>query len=262
MKLLFLFIGCLFCCSSSAFAQQDTVFNQKNAKGQKIGWWKKTYPDSTLQYVAFFENDKPVGVVKRYSKKGKIKSILNYLPNSNFVDAQLFSSDGVLLAKGRYVNSMKVGDWMVLYPNGKVRSVESFKNNLKDGKANGFYPNGSTMFKYQYSKGYRVGVAFQYYDNGTLMEEMTYTQDGKPTGPYRAYYDNNAKRIVGTYVNGDKVGEWVTYNLDGSVCSKVAYLNGYPVITNEMVKKETEMVNSFQKMKGKYDEPTENDLLK
>jgi Uncharacterized protein conserved in bacteria len=261
-KALFFLASCFLCCAISASAQQDTVFNQKNAKGQKVGWWKKTYEDSTIQYIAFFENDKPVGVVKRYSKTGKIKSILNYLPNSNVVDAQLFNANGILLAKGRYENSIKVGEWTTFYPDGKTMYVDNYKNNLKEGKSNGYYQNGAVMFKCQYANGYRVGVALQYYSNGTLMEELTYNQVGKPVGPYRAYYDNNTKRIVGSYINGDKEGEWLTYNQDGAVFSKVQYKSGYPTITDDMVKKETEMINSFHKMKGKYQEPTENDLLR
>lgn len=262
MKAILFLVGCFLCCAMTVSAQQDTVFNQKNARGQKMGWWKKTYEDSTIQYIAYFENDKPVGVVKRYSKKGKVKSILNYLPNTNVVDAQLFNADGILLAKGKYENSKKFGEWITYYPEGQTMYVENYKNNLKDGKSNGYYQNGVMMFKYQYVSGCRVGVGLQYYSNGTLMEELTYNQEGKPVGPYRAYYDNNAKRIVGLYVNGDKEGEWLTFNLDGTICSKVIYKNGYPTITDDMVKKETEMINSFHKMKGKYKEPTENDLLR
>ncbi len=262
MKFIFFLVGCFLCCAMSVSAQQDTVFNQKNAKGQKIGWWKKTYEDSTIQYIAFFENDKPVGVVKRYSKNGKIKSILNYVPNSNIVDAQLFNADGILLAKGKYENSKKVGEWITFYSDGEIMYVDNYKNNLKEGKSNGYYKNGAVMFKYQYANGCRVGVALQYYSNGTLMEELTYNQVGKPVGPYRAYYDNNAKRIVGLYVNGDKEGEWITFNQGGTVFSKVFYKNGYPTITDDMVKKETEMLNSFRKMKGQLQEPTEGDFLR
>jgi antitoxin component YwqK of YwqJK toxin-antitoxin module len=262
MKAIHLLVGCLFFCSMSVSAQQDTVFNQKNVKGQKMGWWKKTYEDSTIQYIAFFENDKPVGVVKRYSKNGKIKSILSYQPNSNVVSAQLFRGNGVLLAKGKYENSNKIGEWITLYPEGKTQYVDCYRSGVKDGQSIGFYQNGTVMFKYQYVNGCRVGIGQQYYDNETLMEEITYNQQGKPIGLYHAFYDNNAKRIVGAYVNGDKEGDWITYNQDGTVYSKVAYKNGYPTVTDEMVKKETEMVNSFLKMKGKYKEPSENDILR
>ncbi|WP_320053849.1 toxin-antitoxin system YwqK family antitoxin [uncultured Acetobacteroides sp.] len=262
MKAILFLVSCFLCCAMTVSAQQDTVFNQKNARGQKMGWWKKTYEDSTIQYVAYFENDKPVGLVKRYSKRGKIKSILNYLPNSSVVEAQLFNADGILLAKGKYEKNKKEGQWITYYPDGQTMYVENYKNNLKDGKANGYYPNKAVMYKYQYTNGRRVGAAVQYYSNGTLMEELTYSQDGKLIGPYRGYYDNNAKRIVGTYVNGEKDGEWITYSQDGAVFSKVTYHNGYPTITDEMVKKETEMLNSFNKMKGKLKEPTEEDLLR
>jgi|APDOM4702015248_1054824.scaffolds.fasta_scaffold43538_1 antitoxin component YwqK of YwqJK toxin-antitoxin module len=258
LLLVFLFVGAVNCVD----AQQDTVFNQQNGKGQKVGWWKKYYEDGTLQYVAKFENDKPVGTVKRYGKNGKLKSILTYRQGTDISDAQLFSAEGFLLAKGTYIGNKKDGEWQTYRADGSVIYIESYKNGLKEGRCNGYYRDGKPMFKYTYSKGYRVGSAVQYYPNGTLMEEMTYDQQGRPIGQYRAYYDNNAKRIVGNYVNGDKEGAWITYQQDGKEFSKVTYTNGYPAISDDMVKKETEMVNSFLKMKGKFQEPTESDFLK
>jgi len=50
------------------------------------------------------------------------------------------------------------------------------------------------------------------------------------------------------------------YNEDGSVFSRVMYKNGYPEITDDMVKKETEMLRTYSKMKGKIEEPSEANI--
>ena len=39
----------------------------------------------------------------------------------------------------------------------------------------------------------------------------------KAEGPWASYYDNGNKKIEGQFKNGREVGEWVYYNLDGSI---------------------------------------------
>ena len=90
--------------TTSLFAQNDTVFNQENDKGQKIGYWKKTIND-TLVYKGYFENGYPVGEMIRYYFDGEhIRAKLVYSNNGKDAEAIIFHFNGNIMSKGKYMN--------------------------------------------------------------------------------------------------------------------------------------------------------------
>ena len=52
--------------------------NVTDEDGLKQGKWTKVYPNGTMAYEVYFENDKPVGEYKRYHENGKLSSVLTY----------------------------------------------------------------------------------------------------------------------------------------------------------------------------------------
>ena len=56
----------------------DTIWNQLDPSGKKYGWWKKYYPDGTLMYKGFFNNDSPRGMLIRYFENGKKKALMEF----------------------------------------------------------------------------------------------------------------------------------------------------------------------------------------
>ncbi|MDA7804300.1 hypothetical protein N8987_07005, partial [Crocinitomix sp.] len=94
-----LFIG--FILSTTAFAQ----VNQKDSKGRKQGVWKKPYENSTaFVYVGQFKDDIPVGQFTYYYESGKVKIIMNYLPDGKTSYAQMYHETGYMMARGKYLN--------------------------------------------------------------------------------------------------------------------------------------------------------------
>jgi len=64
--------------------------------------------------------------------------------------------------------------------------------------------------------GFYTGVTVTYYENGDKESEKTFAF-GKPNGPYRFYYPGGKLQIEGQYLKGNKSGEWIHYNTDGTV---------------------------------------------
>ena len=113
---------------------QDTVFNQLNSMGQKTGYWKKYYENGKLRYEGCFENDQPVGLMKKYYKGGLPQSTLQFRPDSKTVHAKLFYENGKIAAEGNYVNNKKDSTWLFYsFYNGRLAIMEDYLNGEKDG---------------------------------------------------------------------------------------------------------------------------------
>jgi antitoxin component YwqK of YwqJK toxin-antitoxin module len=64
--------------------------------------------------------------------------------------------------------------------------------------------------------GRRVGEWKKFAPNGNLIELYRYDEEGKFTGVYNSFYeDNGAKEIVGKFVSGNKHGLWECFYEDG-----------------------------------------------
>ena len=62
--------------SQTIGSQSDTVFNQTDKQGHKQGYWKVKYDNGPLKYSAFFKDDKPLGLMKRYFEDGTLKAVM------------------------------------------------------------------------------------------------------------------------------------------------------------------------------------------
>ena len=99
-----LFLILLF--ATSANAQKYNVFkgdtiNRTDAKGLKQGLWKKYYSNDVLFSEGVYIDGKHSGTFKTFYKSGKPQSILKFRGLTEINDAEIFSEDSGLMAKGK-----------------------------------------------------------------------------------------------------------------------------------------------------------------
>jgi len=131
--------------SSLSFAQTNNNLNQTDEKGQKQGYWKKYYNNGNIQYEGEFKNNKPVGVMKRYSPQGYLKAELKYIENSQKIYAKFFYPNQNIEAEGLYIGKLKDSIWQFYTEDNYLINKVSFKLDKKHGLEEKFY----LVVKYQ-----------------------------------------------------------------------------------------------------------------
>jgi hypothetical protein len=207
--------------------------NQTDAKGKKQGPWRKSYPNSSvLVYEGTFKDDRPVGTFTYYFESGAKKAIIEHGLKGGKSAVLLFFENGQLLSDGFYHLEKKDSLWYNYAPSGELISAENYKNDLLHGKAVYYYKEGQVLEhklqverKVNYQAGKLHGVYQAYFYNGKLKQEGTF-EKGLKQGIWTEY--NSAGQKVATMkYDKDLLHGWLyTFNKDGSLLSKVLYLDG------------------------------------
>src|ERR1035437_3386097 len=129
-------------CNLQSFAQPgDTIFNQTDKQGLKQGFWKVKYPNGLVKYSAYFKNDKPAGLMKRYFEDGTIKAVMVFDATGIKAKTKLYYQDGPLAAEGNYVNSLKDSTWNYYsYYTKTLSNRENYVKGKKNGLSVSYYP--------------------------------------------------------------------------------------------------------------------------
>lgn len=242
-------------CVGYTFAQVDTAFNQIDAKGLKQGHWQKKYPNGKFAYKALFVDNKPLGLLVRFHENGNKMAEINYSDDGTAF-AQLFSSQGALIAEGSYRGeNTKHGLWKY-YRGGKLVMDEVYDNGRLHGLQQLYYPGGELYERKQFKNGELEGLYEQIDVRGKLVFEIMY-KAGMQNGSVRYFYDNGQLRIEGRYEKGLRVDEWTFYEQNGNVERKTTYTNGVPADKDEVDKKNSDYLKQMESQKGQFVEPEE-----
>lgn len=216
----------LFCINGLVVhSQNDTVFNQVNEKGQKIGFWKKTIND-TLVFEGYFENGYPLGEMKRYYYDGKnIRAKLVYSNQGKNAEALIYHYNGNLMSEGKYVNQQKQGHWKFYDYYGNIISEVDFVNDKKNGKEITYYPDSTIAEEGYWKMGIEDGKWKTYYTDGKT-KRITTLKDGKMDGLMLLYYPNGVVNLSGMYKNNLKHGKWLWFDEKGLKIQEEDYENG------------------------------------
>jgi antitoxin component YwqK of YwqJK toxin-antitoxin module len=171
-----------------ATVNQDDKVNQKSADGKKQGKW------------IYLGKDRPE---EGYPANGKIEEG-PYVDDRKEGTWIKYHNDGVTpKLKGEFHNNRPDGEYVKLYPNGKVKEAGTFSKNLykdslkrfhengvveyeakfnetgkEQGKVKYYYPNGQVEFEYESSNGVPTGKAVRYFENGDIKEILFYDESG------------------------------------------------------------------------------------
>lgn len=92
-----------------------------------------------------------------------------------------------------------------------------------------YFDNGNVRLSYYLKKSKKVGKETFYYPTGEVNKERYYV-DGIMQGPFKIYFKNKKLYIQGQYKDGQYWGEYVVYNIDGTIRSKI---DGSQVLNNK-----------------------------
>ena len=98
-------------------------------------------------------------------------------------------------------------------------------NGQRHGLWRGYHENNNLKYEGQFFHGLEFGV-FQYYDyNQNLVIKLNYVDTGI-TSYAQIYYPDLSLKGEGKYVNKEKTGFWISYDLNGRKISSEYYVNG------------------------------------
>jgi antitoxin component YwqK of YwqJK toxin-antitoxin module len=141
-------------------------------------------------------------------------------------DATVLATDFESLPKDvqqqKMQNVTKDGKWSYYFLNGNISAEEHYNNGLMTGVWKGFYDNG----KLNYEIDFATGKAVYYYENGNKQSEGKMLPGMVKDGKWTGWFENGTVNYDGTYVNGQKDGDWNFYNLQGKHTDIQTFSNG------------------------------------
>lgn len=203
--------------------------NQMDAKGERHGLWKKTFPNSEqLRYEGNFEHGKEIGEFKFYCEKCKDQPavVKNFTSDDDLADVKYFTPKGKLVSEGKMKGKDRIGEWVYYHKDfEEVMTREFYSNGKLDGIVTTYYPNGKITEEITYKNGLQDGPNNYYSYEGVLLKKLL-NKDDKLHGP-AFYYDSNGKIILeGFYKNGRKDSLWKEYE-DGKLVSEESFPKKY-----------------------------------
>ncbi len=216
--------------ATSASAQKYNVFkgdtiNRTDVKGLKQGIWKKYYSNDVLFSEGVYKDGKHTGTFNTYYKSGKRQSILKFRGTSEINDAEIFSEDSGLMAKGKYIDRIKDSLWVYYDRMGKKSSEEFYIKGKKEGTWKLYYPNGKISRSVVYKKDVENGVYKEFFMDGTPKVEGV-MKNGGFEGVLTIYHPTGKVWQKGLYKNGLKEGKWPRYLENGELEREEIYKAG------------------------------------
>ena len=250
---LIVFCVLLFGCASASTS--DTVFNQTDAKGQRIGFWSRYYRNGKRAYLAEFRNGRLVGRMIRYDELGNKRVSVYHRGDGHKSFAELYSPDGKVVARGVYYDQKKDSIWLYYGSQGQVVEIERWVRGLKDGEQLKYSDEGLVAERQRWRNGKQNGAQELYYASGVLRMKW-HVVDDVEDGEMVYYFSGGGKRMAGKYVAGKREGYWTVWDLDGRIEEQTEYRNGIAVNAAAQARIQDSIMESLFRNAGKIPEPS------
>ncbi|MEX0980903.1 MAG: toxin-antitoxin system YwqK family antitoxin [Bacteroidales bacterium] len=228
--------------------------NAFDENGDRTGPWKGVYPDGTLWYKGEFASGRPVGLMKRYDEEGNLSTIMNFYSESDRCFAEMYSKNGLVIAKGIYESQKKDSTWIYLGSDGNIRMVENYEMGRLDGPVEYYYPSGNLSQRLHYRSGKKEGPWIKFFENSDTMTVASYTI-GMLHGDYFSYYPGGKISISGKYHNDLKDGNWSYFSEKGELVSVIKYDKGEVLNPDELEKSYERFIKTIEENEGNIPDP-------
>ena len=121
-------------------------------------------------------------------------------------------------------NGRKQGYWVKKHANGNTKYKGQFKDDLPYGKFKYFDPDGTIITILEYTSP-DSAIATHFHSNSKKAAFGYYVNKQKE-GVWRFYDRTGVLASKETYNVGKKNGEYIVYNLDGSISRSTSFVNG------------------------------------
>lgn len=205
------------------------------------GTWTSYYPNGQVEAVREMRDGKVWGAVTEYYQNGTVREkftqidgklqgqFLRYHPNGdlelscfykdNLLDGtvtQYYESGNHIRSVQQYQAGKREGSNILYYRDGTIHGSFGFNNDKMEGDRVCYYPNGRLQEEILFTKSDRRSsyIVKFYYENGQLSE--TYGLINRlMEGTYLSYYEDGSLRRKGQFANGERVGDWFSYDREG-----------------------------------------------
>lgn len=194
------------------------------------------HPNGQPSIIATYYKDKPEGIRREFDADGKIikgyvfqNGWLRYegITDMNGLRQGLWKEyyqTGELLSKGKYKNSVPVGEWKFYFQDKSIEIVGDYdQKGRKVGEWIWFYPSGDTMIVAHYEDGEYDGEYIEYDEEGIPIVKGEYVA-GLEEGTWT--YRNGESREYGKYDGGKRTGLWTTTFDNDKPAFKIHYDDG------------------------------------
>ncbi|MFL5753459.1 MAG: toxin-antitoxin system YwqK family antitoxin [Bacteroidia bacterium] len=212
---------------TTAITAQTSGENKIDAAGKKQGYWIKMDPKTGKKaYEGNFKNDKPQGVFKYYHVgMDSLRTRMDFRQDGKIAYATMYTMEGKLQAKGKYIDEKKDSTWTYYDDQGKLLTMENYTDGKKNGKSIVYYQNGNVSEERIYKMDVQDGPFKSYYDDKKVKAEGTY-QNGILVGKNAFYFPSGTAAAIGNYDKGVKKGVWIYNKPDGKFDSREIWVNG------------------------------------
>lgn len=245
----------------------DTTEKINYLENQKNGFYYKFYTRydtakvNIVKSKELYLQDKKQGFSFYYYSNGNLKEKIKY--KDNFKDGQgyEYSKDGRMIAIDEYrynnlisrqsINRIdnsgkKIGKWVDIYDNGKVKSEINYQNGLPNGNFKEFSPTGKIL-------------KIEKFENGKLIDEKVAnkydTLEVKSLRQEKEFYSNGKIKSIKTYKDSLLYGLQLYYKTDGEIEKAEIY--------DELSQKIAEgIVDILNKKQGKWSFFYDNEKIK
>ena len=210
---------------------QDTKINQINKKNQKTGNWIGYHKETnTKRYNGSFIDGNPIGLFKYFTKEGRVSAKVNFI-NDSLSSSEMYFDNGLVMAKGKFINQMKQGKWFTYSRTGTLLNVFNFDKGAMEGTQYLYYPadqetsSVKIMEEYNCLNGLKNGSWKQYFKLGRVKSEGNYSM-GKRDGIFIYYFANGTIDSKGSFKNNLKDGNWFYYDGEKANMKRLTYEKG------------------------------------
>jgi TonB family protein len=179
------------------------VYGQKEVKIYYNSQWEITSPDSVYSYVRIVSVDTLTG-----SFVGTVKD---------------YSTTGILIMAGRYLDSREEGLFTYYYENGKIERAGNYSNGLREGIWKYHYPDGRTQQEVEFGPDEVFKIRYMYDSAGNkILQEGT----GSWYSIYEEYEVPGKVILTGSFKGNMFDGDWMCRLSTGEVIYKQKFKKG------------------------------------
>jgi uncharacterized protein len=201
----------------NVFYSTDSIIISEGTmrNGKPDGYWKNYYETGILKSEGNRINHELDSLWKFYNEEGKIILEINYIDGKK--NGFRITHQGSEIVKENFVNDIKQGNTLILYPNGRIKFKTPFVAGLEAGISREYDINGTIIQLITYKKGYITD----------RLRINRYNSDSLYHGSWHWYSDDEQVLIMeGNFKNGLKHGYFKEFDLNGNLLSATKYVDG------------------------------------
>lgn len=125
---------------------------------------------------------------------------------------EILSTDSKEVKAKKMADAIRIGKWQHWHENGTLAAVEYYTNGVMSGHWQSWYASGAMESDIDFS----TGKAVYYWQDGKKYSEGKMLAGMIQDGAWTTWHSNGVKNTEGSYIKGQKHGDWKFYDEKGN----------------------------------------------